>query len=160
MYSRALDKAFSLRFAILLPDREKYRGDSGMSECSIGKQVFLRLVKSWQSDAHFQFRNLTEREQKTKRINCLTPHSVKSFHSQRPPQISQQFVIRFGPIKTFTEKNNFAIYLNNNETESINKTLESAKYILSGTTSEMSKTRLLPDIHRFDNILRINLSHN
>jgi len=161
MYSRALDKVFLLRFAILLPDREKYRGDSGMSECSVGKHVFLWLVHAWQLDAHFQIRILTEQQQRTKRTNHFIPHSVNAFRLQRLPQMSQQLVIGLGPIKTVTEENNFAIYCNNNgSSETVNKTLEAAKYILSGTTSEMSRTRPLPDIQRLDNRLRITMSHN
>jgi hypothetical protein len=161
MYSRALDKVFFLRFAILLQDREKYRGDSGMSECSVGKHFSLWLVQAWQSDANRQIKILAEQQQRTRRTNHFTSHSVNAFCLQRLLQMSQQLVIGLGPIKTVTEKNNFAIYRNNNgSSETVNKTLKATKYILSGTTSEMSRTRPLPDIQRLDNRLRITMSQN
>jgi hypothetical protein len=146
IYSRALDKVLLLRFAILLPDREKYRGDSGMNECSVGKHVFLWLVYAWQLDAHFQIRILTEQQQKTKLTNYFIFHSANAFHLQRPSQMSQQRVIGLVPIKTVSE--------------TVNKTLEATKYILSGTTPEMSRTQPLPDIQRSDNRLMTTMSHN
>jgi len=130
MYSRALDKVFLLRFAILLPDREKYRGDSGMSECSVGKHVLLWLVQACQSDAHLQFRILAEQQQKTKRTNHLTLYSINAFRLQRLAQLSRQLFIGLCPIKTVSE--------------TVNKT----------------RARPLPDIHKLNNRLRITMSHN